>query len=376
MMDTYYKQAYKLWQLLGKTEEVAEFSEKQVIENEYFVYCEMLFLFSLHFFNFRANGNTHALLRDEKFQNASFSFCNWKITLNTQNDDFFGQTFSATVEKKEIFPVSFDGISLPESHLYAEFDVTKSKDTLSFSRKLSDVEQRKLADGLVQNIDKNKENWKNQFLRTLHDGLEKFNVQKRRIIFAPWKYTFADDMENLKSKVGELKQHLPTDNEERYVLTLCRPNDFSNVENAEVLQELDSYCNGNVDSKEDTMGIVPISINDINSFRRFTKILLKNMILVDTEHKNCPICGKKMRLDGGVYQCYDCKLKIIETKCPKCRKKYLYTDYELPKTLDIKSDSVGMNILLKENERGFKNITELAVENAKIAKPICPYCCN
>jgi hypothetical protein len=45
--------------------------------------------------------------------------------------------------------------------------------------------------------------------------------------------------------------------------------------------------------KRSRFGIIPIGLNDINSYRRYTKILLDHMISLDQERCNCPICGDK-----------------------------------------------------------------------------------
>ena len=369
MMDTYYKQAYLLWNLFSKSEDITELPEKESISGEYFVYCELLLLFALHFFNFKPDDSSKPLLQDGEFHNVSFSFKYWNITVNSENPYIY-----LKMTKKIEYPIEFKNISLPDSDIAKYGAVKKNNATIAFSRKLSDSEQQKLADILSEKIEKNRETWKKSFIRQLHDGLQNFSENQRTIVFVPWKYGFIDDSEKLKKTVSQLKEQLPQDYDEWYILTIGRPNDFSNIEDIAILQTLDSYSLANKESNGKQTGIIPVSINDINSFRRFTKILLKNMILIDDDYKYCPICGTNMQYADSKHICYTCNLHIVETICADCHKKYVYTDYELPKTLDIKSDVVGMNVLLNENERGFKNITEVKIQNERIEKPICPYC--
>ena len=382
MMDSYYKRAYELWNILGQSAETDEPPQKETVKEEYFVYCELLFVFALHFFNFKLQNTDLPILRDDKFNNVKFSFKDWMITLNTENTDKSDRFFTVEIKKKKEFRVEFIDIKLPDKDdLYKKFSVRMENNSLIFEKKPSDPERNELAKQLSEFIDnRNKKQWKNIFMNQLSNGIAGFSDKNRTIAFFPWKYPFPDNAEEIRETVRQLKTKLPSGYDECYILTIGRPNEIVNVEDFNLLSSLDSYCMHNINKTDKNFGIIPVGINDINSFRRFTKIILKNMILVDEEHIFCPICGEKMRKSQNGYICNTCNLQIIETRCPDCKKTYLYTKYQLPKTLDLKSDLPGMNVLLEENSLGFKNITNLEILDDKehgvkeIKKPICPYC--
>ena len=164
-----------------------------------------------------------------------------------------------------------------------------------------------------------------------------------------------------------------------YILTASRPNEFANIEDQTVLNGLLTYgkANKTTGQRESCYGILPIGLGDINSYRRYTKILLDHMIALDHERDVCPICGDKFFVGKGeqnnIFGCHTCGFEIIDTQCSNCKSKYPYTRYILPKTTDVKIDNPGFRVMARENELGFKNITAVRLEEGTI-HPICPHC--
>lgn len=164
-----------------------------------------------------------------------------------------------------------------------------------------------------------------------------------------------------------------------YILTVSRPNEFVNIEDQAVLNSLLTYGKANEETgqSKSCYGIIPIGLGDINSYRRYTKILLDHMIALDHERDVCPICGDKLFAGKGehnnVFGCHNCGFEIIDTQCSSCKSKFPYTRYIPPKTTAVKIDNPGFRVMARENELGFKNITAVHLEEGTI-HPICPYC--
>jgi len=117
-------------------------------------------------------------------------------------------------------------------------------------------------------------------------------------------------------------------------------------------------------------GIIPVSINDINSYRRITKILIRQMVQIDDKYDICPICGSQLHENDGLYACYNCapEFTIRKTNC-KCGKYYINTYFKRP-SFQI-NEEYSYRFIMNEIKNGFKNITDMVSDSDKC---ICPYC--
>ena len=77
--------------------------------------------------------------------------------------------------------------------------------------------------------------------------------------------------------------------------------------------------------------------------------------------------------EANVNTCVSCGYKLIETQCSCCKKKFMFSRYGLPSTIEVDNKETRFVALVHENELSFKNITEARIENEQIA-PCCPYC--
>ena len=376
MMDNYYKKVYQLWELLGKKEEIAEILEKKELKEEYLLYVELVILFCLNYMGFKPEKDEEILLRNNLFNHCSFTFKDWKITLNTEKVKLFDGFITAEITQKRQIPVSFK-IKLPpaDNPAYQQYKAKRSDDQIIFEQKLTDNEQKKLCSVLQESIPKKEQReWSLKFKNTLSNAMMNVNYAKKSLLFIPWKYGIADDFKIAKETLRQIGELLPSNFDECYVLNTTRPNELKNINDESLLNSLVSYNLRNQESVENKeFSIIPITLNDINSFRRFSKIFLKNMITIKNEQTCCPQCGLQFKGDKTQgYFCVnpDCNFKIYNSQCPSCKKKYWYTDYTFPKVFQLDTESIGMKILLNENELGFKNITSLSYDH----KPECPYC--
>lgn len=132
--------------------------------------------------------------------------------------------------------------------------------------------------------------------------------------------------------------------------------------------------NGNLPENIDNVIISPvalscnclhINIDDIDSFRKIQRILLKGMIYSTTDFGLCPFCNEHLYKQDGeqTFYCKSCRTIIIENKCPTLNKKYYSTDIDnimLDKDIEEEIDI----------SYHYRNITNLTF-NKEI---ICPYC--
>ena len=257
-----------------------------------------------------------------------------------------------------------DGIRIRNGFLYC-------------SRSLTDSEQEKLVSNLKIYWPKKKQKANSlELKKRLYEYFYKYSEVSRDIVFVPWKFCLPENIEQVKETLKKLKKLVSTiEFDECYILTISRPNELSGIEDIEVLNSTLYYGEANEDKglEKSNIGVLPISMSDINSYRRYTKILLKNMVEIDTERKTCPICGDEFWKNNNECTCKKCGYKLIETQCHRCKNVYTFSRYKLSKLSPSKLNTVGFKILFDENRLSYKNITE-AIIIEDIISPICPYC--
>jgi hypothetical protein len=128
---------------------------------------------------------------------------------------------------------------------------------------------------------------------------------------------------------------------------------------------------------DDDFAILPLSLFDINSYRRLQKIIIRHIIEFDTD--KCPYCGNNIKKAENGNKCVSCDLIITNTICPnkKCRHNYKYLWYstkeEKMKEMYKVSDDDFFN---KDSLFQYKNIIDMKVNEEFKLIPICPKCKN
>ncbi len=124
-----------------------------------------------------------------------------------------------------------------------------------------------------------------------------------------------------------------------------------------------------------------IGISNIDSFRRLQQIILRGMIL-SQEDLECPFCKSNLVLNKNlsqtdylVYECEDCRTRVIKTICPETKQAYCYTEIiNLPKkNLHFENYSIEDKWIYErkaEAQMYFRNITKIT-EHGEIICPIC-----
>lgn len=378
MKDKYYKYVYKLWDLLEGTNKVGIKEIAKPIEKEYDTFCRVLLLFALRYYNFQAEDKQQDVLFKEKLVDSGYRFANWKAKVYEEDAGFVLE-----MSKYNEIRVDLQQFEIVEGALDNIFSGIHFKNgILTVDHALDDKEQEVLVSAARSCWSKNRQKaYAIEMKQRLYAKFFDFSPTSHKILFVPWKYCLPRNVEQIKEILNMVQSHIPTENYDKcYILTISRPNEVTGVDDVSVLQHLLTYGDANEDKglKKSKIGVVPISLSDINSYRRYTKILLRHMVDIDDTRDICPICGQKLYQDGNEYVCRNtyCQFKLIETKCSKCKQEYVFSRYPLSKLVVTKRvDSIGLNMLYEENRLAFKNITE-AVIDQKSEKliPICPHC--
>ncbi len=124
-----------------------------------------------------------------------------------------------------------------------------------------------------------------------------------------------------------------------------------------------------------------IGISNIDSFRRLQQLILRGMIL-SQEDLECPFCKSNLVINQSlsqpnylVYECEDCRTRIIKTICPETKQSYCYTEIiNLPKkNLHLENYTIEDKWIYErkaESQMYFRNITKIT-DHGEIICPIC-----
>ena len=127
--------------------------------------------------------------------------------------------------------------------------------------------------------------------------------------------------------------------------------------------------------KNDKVLFLPLSMYDINSFRRMQNALLRYIVRLEKE--TCPCCGGAIRKDDTQTICDACSgLVLTSTICPEddCRKEYKYLGFTVSSGTIEKMQAVDeTNFFQYDSLYQYKNIVKMRVSNNKIITR-CPHC--
>lgn len=382
MMDKYYKEAYRLWELMHSNKEYSVYDDVKDIDREYEIFCKVLFLFALKFFHFDNRKEYADLFQNDKFINNEFRFNYWNLQVkDLYLDELDVNGFEIMLWKDNPIMIDVAEFDIPEGIKLSLDKVNLSGSWLTFYEKFTDSEQEDLLKIFKMNWPQNKQKrYSSELKQKIYSAFCNHHKQEMKLLVIPWKYPFPDNVEEAKQAIAQIKENVSLRLYDRIIIpTISRPNEYINIKDEAVLRQMLDYGWA---VPEETCGkskftVIPIGTGDINSYRRYTKILLESMIQVDMDHELCPICGEKMKKGRGnnsnISICVSCSYQIIETQCSSCGTKYTFSRYSLPKVSETESELPGFKIMSEENMFGFKNITDVYVEDEQL-HPICPHC--
>ena len=382
MMDKYYKEAYRLWELMSQKKEYYVYDEVKDIDREYEIFCKVLFLFALKYFHYEGRVQRADIFKEDKLLSNEYYFKYWNLEVGEcYLEELDVNAFEITLWKE--IPISID---VTDYDISSDISLNVDKihfhgNRLTFYKKFTEPEQDDLLKKIRGNWPQNKQKrYSSELKQKMYAAFSNYQKNEARVLMIPWKYPIPDNVEEATQVIEQLKEKVSFRTYDKIVfLTISRPNEYVNIKEETVLNQMLNYgwANANVSCESSKFACIPIGTGDINSYRRYTKILLDQMIQVDSTHDICPICGDNMKKGAGnnnnVSTCTSCGFQLIETQCSACGEKYMFSRYDLPKVSEPESDMPGFKIMSGENILGFKNITNVYVEENQII-PICPCC--
>ena len=127
--------------------------------------------------------------------------------------------------------------------------------------------------------------------------------------------------------------------------------------------------------KNDKALILPLTMFDINSFRRLQNVLLRMILSLDMGR--CPSCGGEVRGNDNQYVCDNCyRLMITKTICPnpECKHTYRYLSYDVSADTILNMQCVDEdNFFQVDSLYQYKDIVPMSVVDGKL-RAKCPCC--
>lgn len=140
-------------------------------------------------------------------------------------------------------------------------------------------------------------------------------------------------------------------------------------------QEDEQSIVGYAFNDDENILILPLSMFDINSFRRIQNVLIRKILEVGKE--TCPCCGGLMRKDESQMTCDVCSgLILTNTICPEedCKQSYKYLSYKVSQDTIEKMENVDANnFFQRDSLYQYKNIVKMRINNKKLIT-VCPHC--
>lgn len=364
LMDKQYSVVFKLWKAIHNVIAPQQLIIEQVLDSkytysDYLLFCKTLFGYSSHVLNFdtkedglfyRANDNLelsvcessnliHVVLRDKTKRSLKIqSGLKVPIAPGSSFEDFI-----------------FDGETLfwDNTTDVAAIERFCSLFKTRESRGKEQADEKRRYSAIKQAID--------QRQREYTPSL------KSEVIIWPAIVELENDNRNVfKEYVKTYATKLAEEYNAAYVIVAlpkCEENEQKIIEYAK-------------DEKSRAL-ILPLTMFDINSFRRLQNVLLRQ--IVSLGGRQCPACGGEMRVHDNQHVCDNCnQLMLIKTVCPnlKCRHEYYYLSYKASTDTILKMQSVEPdNFYQTDSLYQYKDIVPMSIEGGKI-RTICPCCHN
>ena len=362
-MDKYYSVIFKLWKAIHhviapktiETENLIAFDDTC---SDYQQFCATLCGYTAHVLNFdlQENGQYIRTADDIKIQVACLDTGLVKVTIMDVASRSVAVPNGTEVPiaiGECINRIQYDGYSLIWPN-----DIT-SDEIDAFCAMFKTRESR----GRKQNEEKRKY----VALKSLFDQAQRTYDSPKQTSFLIFPAVVELGTENrsaIKSNIEGLSKQLMEDNEVDQIivaLPVCNESE----------QKVTEYA------KEDSIAVsmLPLTMFDINSFRRIQNVLYREIVKLGKEH--CPNCGQELRKRNNQYVCDNCnQLTVTRTICanPECKKKYLYMGYGI--------DSLTMQRMQRVQKDSFfewdslfqyKDIVHMSVETGRL-HAFCPHC--
>jgi len=359
LLDRDYRKVYILWkeiQRIYALEKNIELKEKITdVQKPYRNFIYAIIQFTLDSLNFKD--------KNGRFERNNISVC-------VNEEDFAFRLNIKDIKKREliienelVLPIpagetsgkfSFDG-----AKLYWENDTTESE---------IEIFCRKLKEGLKKHENSSEQNRKYSLLKKgiMDTNRKAEKIKEIDLCIIPICCKIEDD--ELISFKNCVRQKITKKNSINVIALPMITRNEQNLTNYAV-------------NSDDDFSILPLSLFDINSYRRLQKVIIRH--ITEFGMDKCPYCGNDTKEAENGHKCVSCGLIITETKCPneKCKHIYKYFWYLTDKEKLMKMHKVSDNDFFnKDSLFQYKDIVEMKVyedfnEEFKLI-PVCPKCKN
>lgn len=361
MMDKNYNKIFNLWKLLKKQHSQSEQYEKVIpIENTYAAYmkfCKSLFSYAAYVLNFEDDGNGRYYRASDMIE----------VILAERQD-----MLQVTVREKQIRRLKISNglnVPIPANSQYGGFQF--DGDTLSWDSDVTSEDIDRFSSLQYKSQHHTREyHAERKSYNSLKQALEQHNrsykdPNKSIFLVLPMIVDIENDNRQKFKLYMEKLAHLVRKEENFTKVIVALPKCDENE------QKITSYSK----DVQSSVMFIPLSLFDINSYRRIQNLLLRTIVSFD--RMSCPHCGGKMRLSSNQLICDACnQLTITSTKCSnqKCKSNYKYLSYNTSTETIAKMQNIKENNFFQwDSLFQYKDIVDMSVINGKI-HTICPYC--
>jgi hypothetical protein len=395
LMDKHYKYVYRLWKELGLSHiieyEDLDMAREIEITDEYFKFVYSMLIFTLYYSNYNTKNTAGLLMKDGAIHPQEFGcFLHWKCTIQQKNIQPLGlsgiecslslikeySTDVADVVCQEIksFPVRIKGNRLIITRVLKEDEIGDLCASLypdigkyGGLSKTEKVEYRQRRE--------HRRELKEKLLQLFCNGEREYKV-----LIVPMYAKFKDCSTEAKNALNKVFHEIVSANHDEgfnavYITTPFSPFDYDGTEhlNQDDAKQLLRYASlENIIATEQNTGVLPISIGDVNSFRRITKLILLAMMAIGSKAKICPVCGEKLYDTSNVtLVCYTCSFELMKARCSYCGQYYVRNKNKTEELWKIPNGDIAYKLLVSEMVNCFTNLVDIDIETET---DICPFC--
>ena len=362
LMDKHYSVVFKLWKRFHKDIASQQIAEDKVVgseftQDDYMQFCMTLCGYTAHVLNFdieedglyfRGEDNLELSVSDKD------GLIHMMLKDRTKRSMSIPSSLAVPIAPGESFETfDFDGSTL---HWGNDIDVEaverfSSKFKTRESRGKEQAEEKKRYIAIKQAVEQRQRGF------TL--------PQKSEVIIYPAVVELENDNRNafrdyLRTQANRIAE---TSSANYVVIALPKSNEDE--------QKITEYAK--LDSEK--VLILPLTLFDINSFRRIQNVILRQILSFDTQR--CPMCGGDLRSVSNQHVCDNCnQLIVTKTRCPEadCRKEYTYLSYDTSEATVHKMKNVDQdNFYQVDSLFQYKDVVPMTIEDGKIWS-VCPHC--
>lgn len=363
LMDKHYSVVFKLWKSVRK-----DFIPQKVTENielefgftysDYLLFCRTLCGYTAHVLNFD-------IIEDGRYYRSGD---NLEITIKESH----GLIRVTMRDKKKRSLLLSNGILSPIAAGNSFESFYFDGRVLFWDNDISDDDIDKFCSLFKTRESRGREQ---------NEERKKFNALKKAVVEHQRRYTQTNRSEFViipaAVELENYNRNIFKDYVEECTKVLAEEEDVSCVVVALPIcdkneQKIISYARS---LNEQTL-ILPLTMFDINSFRRLQNLMLSQIVSLETDR--CPCCGGPMREYEDQQFCDTCsQLILTKTTCPypECKHQYYYISYDTSEGTIRNMQSVDENkdFFMWDSLYQYKNIVDMSVDSGKI-RTICPPC--